>query len=133
DRLVSNNEIWIECERAGNRDSLTLTSGEFVWEASCHFRVEPDAYQQFIDPSGCLCRGPGQPVEAQRLAQNFSDPHARIERRIRILENHLQASTQRADRRCRGLGDVVAGETDPSRSWLMDAHHQSGECRLTAS
>ena len=65
-----------------------------------------------------------QPVQSQRAAENFAHGHARIERRIRVLEDHLHAPAQRTDLRLADMRDVLSVEHDTARGRFGQAHHQ---------
>ena len=68
--------------------------------------LQPDPVEQLGDPP--LDPAPLAPaVDQQRLADDLADRHARVERGVRVLEDHLhlaaqrRAAPRRAGRRCR--------------------------------
>ena len=100
DRLVGHDEIGLDRQRAGDRDALALAAGELVREARGPGSGQADEVEQFAAPG----RAPPRRVAAhavrdQRLGEDLADRHARIERRIGVLEDHLHAPAQRADLR----------------------------------
>ena len=77
-------------------------------------------------------------VHQQRLADDVADRHARVERRVRVLEDHLDAS--RADRRRspprRGRrGRAPSNSTRPAVGWmrLEDGAADGRSCRSPIS
>src|SRR6202030_4203502 len=74
-----------------------------------------------------------QPVQAQRAAENLADRHARIERAVRVLKNHLHAPAQRAEFCLAEMRDVLAVKCDASRGGLRQAHDDARECGLAAA
>ena len=92
-RLVAHDEVGIGRESARDADALLLAAAQLVRQAVEVTIVEPHREQQ-ID--GGLPRGGArEPAEhLQRTAQRVTDRAARIERRVGILEHHLQAPSQ---------------------------------------
>ena len=56
DRLVADDQLRLDRERAGNRDALALAAGEFMRVAAREARLEPDQPQQFLDPFAAAAR-----------------------------------------------------------------------------
>ncbi len=63
-------------------------------------------------------------VQLQRPGQDLADRHARIERGIGVLEDHLHAPAQRPDLRLGRVGDVGAVEQHPSGGRLVQPRDQ---------
>ena len=49
-RLVANDQLWFDRERAGDRDALALAAGKFVGIAPRGTRLKADQAQQLLDP-----------------------------------------------------------------------------------
>ena len=88
-RLVAYEELGLHGERAGDADARALAARELVRIAAHQRRIETDAVQHRGDVVAALRRA-HETVRDRRLADDVDDAHARIERRIRILEDHLQ-------------------------------------------
>ena len=102
-RLIGDDEVRPHRQRARNRDALALPAGELMRIALGRFRAEPDDVQQLADVLLRLRLGARDLVQAQRLAEDVGHRHARVERRIGILEHHLHAAAQRPDADCVAL------------------------------
>ncbi len=61
---------------------------------------ESDQLEELGDAGAALALVAGKPMQHQRFAQHGAHGHARIERGVGILEDHLQALAPRAH--CRG-------------------------------
>ena len=91
-------------ERAGDADALALAAGELVRVAVDVALVEPDLAEQLADQRLAL-RLVGEAVDERALADDLADRHARVEARVRILEDHLQVAAD-------GLHLAFDGSTD---------------------
>ena len=72
-------------------------------------------------------------VVVKRLADDLARVHARIERRIRILEDHLQAAPARAHRGAIESRDVLAFQRDRAARGLDQAQDRLSGRRLPAA
>ena len=95
-------------------------------------RRQADQIKQFAHPLARAARR-HQTVQAQRTAENLAHRHARIERCIRILEDHLHASAQRTDLRLTDVRDVLAVEHDAALGRFGQTHHHTRERRFAAA
>ena len=93
---------------------------------------QPDHLEQLADPLRDVAAS-GQPVHAQRLADDPPDAVARVERCERILEDHLHPAPQRAQRALREVRDVLAVKEDPAAGRLIEAQDGSADGRLAAA
>ena len=79
-------------------------------------------------------RGRCNAVEAQRLAEDVADRHARVERGVGVLEHHLHAPAQRPDlrtatpARCPGRAKMTR-----ARGRLVDARYHARKRRFAAT
>ena len=78
----------IDGERARDADALALAAGKLVRIAVGVVGLQADELEQFLDAlvDALTLR---EFVDAQRLADDVADGHARIERRERVLEDDL--------------------------------------------
>ncbi len=73
DRLVADDELGVQRQRAGDADALALAAGELVRIAVGEVAVQADRIQQLVDPVALF--GLGQPgVFVQRLADDARPP-----------------------------------------------------------
>src|SRR5688572_25745063 len=72
-------------------------------------------------------------ARADRFGQRVEHRHPRIERRIGILEDHLEIDPLVADFPVRKRGELLAFEEDPPRRRPDDLHDGSAEGRLAAA
>ena len=82
-------------ERAGDADPLPLSAGELVREAVVVLGVEPDDLEQLLDAALALRVG-ARAVDLERLGDDEADALARVERGVRVLEDHLTWRRKRA-------------------------------------
>ena len=99
DRLVADDQLRPQRERARDAEALALAAGELV-------RVLDHLVRRAGPPCRTAprrARGPSAAasrlVVAERLGDDVGRAHARIERRVRVLEDHLQLAPERAHRR----------------------------------
>ena len=57
DRLVADDQLRLDRERARNGDALALAAGKFVRVAARKARLQPDQPQQFLDALAPACDG----------------------------------------------------------------------------
>ncbi len=139
---------WIETSSADTGSSSTMSRGSIAsaratpmrwrWppENSCGKRLtcsgeRPDAFEQ-------LAHAPLDVVAAraralQRHPDDLADPLARVQRRVRVLEDHLHLAAQRHERAARGVRDVRAAEAHGAARRLEQAHDRPRQRRLAAA
>ena len=89
-------------------------------------RVEADQLEQLGDPRGAgLARG--KAVDAQRLGQDLADGLARVEARVRVLEDHLELAPPLPQVLALERQEVLAVERDRARQRLRDAHDRPAD------
>jgi len=132
-RLVADDQFRLDRQRARDADALALPAGKFMRITLRINRVEADVLKQFKNPF--LPRGlaVGQFVDVQRLADDLLDRHARIERAVRILKNHLELAPSRTQFRAAHFQDVLAVERDSPRRRLDKPDDGAAERRLAAT
>jgi hypothetical protein len=97
DGLVEDDQGRVEGERAGDADALPLAAGELVREAVAVLGAEADGPQQLGD--ALLALRAVDVVDPQGLGDDLAHRHARVQRRVRILEDDLDLTPHRAHRR----------------------------------
>ena len=110
-RLVADQQFRLHGEGAGNGDALALPAGKFVRITSCRFVRQTNLFQQREHRIVLPAR-----IGIQRrhaFGNDFTDPHARIERGERVLEHHLHVppcrpQTLRLHADQFGIGDANA-------------------------
>ena len=88
-RLVANNQLGLQNQRAGDADALALAAGKFVRVAVNLIRQQAHFGHNGFYPRldvGFFERGV---MGLQRLGDDVAHGHAGVERRQRVLENHL--------------------------------------------
>ena len=112
DGLVTDDQRGVEHEGPGNADSLTLATRELVWLAFCGtLGIDADFLEDLIDPLVAFRLRAAAP-DRQRLHHDVTHLATRIERRDRILEDHLHSRS--------GLAHRVA--THPRQFVLFELH-----------
>ncbi len=72
-------------------------------------------------------------LDLQRLAQDRPDAHARIQRRVGILEHHLQVTAGPAQIAAAALEDLLTIQFDLAAVGLLDPDDQLAQRRLAAA
>ncbi|MNC40476.1 hypothetical protein D3C75_891880 [compost metagenome] len=89
DRLIADDEFGIHRERTGDPDTLALSTREFMRITCGMVMVESNHIQQLFNPFFAFCTASSHPVNVQRLANDIRNRKPRIQRCVRVLENHL--------------------------------------------
>ena len=132
DGLVEHDHLWIERERPGESDPLSLSTGELVREAIRVLRAQADGSEQLVDARLPLLAAV-EPVDSERLRHDLTHGHARVERRVRVLEHDLKLAAHVAHTTAAERRDVRAVEDDPTRRRLEQLDHRPPERGLPAA
>src|SRR3954454_21481399 len=93
--LVGDDDLGLQRDRARNADALTLAARELVRIAVVVLGIEPDLLHQLLDRSLALALALVQVVDDERLRDDRANRLARVERRVRVLEDHLDLTPHR--------------------------------------
>ena len=132
DRLVGDDEVWVDRERARQTDPLALTPGKLVWVAICRVGGQADRLQEIAHAGRGLAPS-RQPVRPQRLANDPADTVAGVERGEGVLEDHLHPPAQRPQLPLAKVGDVAAVEDNPPSRRLVEADDRPADGGLAAA
>src|SRR5262245_4360360 len=88
--LVADDHLRLHGERTRYRNALPLPAGELVRIAFRIIGIQPDPREP-IDGISRRTVAADETVGDRTFADRLADPYARIERRERILEDHLDA------------------------------------------
>src|SRR4051812_10252751 len=131
-RLVGDDHLRLDRERAGDPDALPLTTGELVRVAVVVLGVQADPLQQLLDPVELLALL-HQVVDAQRRTDDVADRLPRVQRAVRVLEDDLQLASERAQLALLQLRDVLALEQDLDIAQLKERELDRKSTRLNSS
>ena len=98
DRLVGDEELGLERERARDADALALAARELPRVGVERARAQADELEQLRGSARRRSLRGTISVHAQELAEHLAHGHARVERRVRILEDHLDRAAGRSRR-----------------------------------
>ena len=87
--FVRHDELRINRQRARNPDSLALPAAELMRISSCIFRFQADQRKQFGNALRAFFRIQLR-MELQRLLNRGIDAHARVQRTVGVLKDHLE-------------------------------------------
>ena len=132
DGLVPDDEARAERQRPRDADALALPPGELVGELVHALGAKPHALEQRGDPLPLLLAGRDL-VHGEWLADDASNRHARIQRRVRVLEDDLHLAAQRPHPRPVVVRDVLAAQLDGSGGRLDQLQRGLAGRRLSAS
>ncbi len=93
-RLVADDELGLGGERARDRDPLPLAAGKLVRIFQTVVGVQSDQIQQFAHPAHDVALAFDKIEGADRLGDDGVHPQPRVEARIGILKDHLDAAAQ---------------------------------------
>ena len=110
DRLVADDQLRRERQRPGDADPLPLAARELVRVAVVVLGVQADAVHELLDAPLRVALGL---VDPERRADDRADRLARVERRVRVLEDHLHLAPVGAHLARGELGDVRRPRTSP--------------------
>ena len=130
--LVGHDEARADGEHARDAHATLLAAGQLVREARELGRLQIHLIQQLGGPPRHL-RLLQPMMQRDRLTQDVADAHARIERGVEILKDHLHLLAQWPQRARRQRGDVVAVEHDAPGRRRRDAQDDAADRRLAAA
>ena len=137
DRLVADDDLGLERERAGDADALALAAGELVRKVVAPGRAAARRAPSASATSSRRSRRRADAVDVERRADDVAHALARIERGERILEDDLHAPRDRRAARVRPKPrDVRALEARSARCRLdagPSARGRSSTCRSRIS
>ena len=107
-RLVEDDELRLQDHGAGDGDALALAAGELVRVALGGGGVEADLLEDGGDAAGLVAEA----VHGEALGDDLRDRHARGERAVGVLEDHLHVAAERAELGVLPALDVLAEEDD---------------------
>ena len=119
-RLVQNDEARIQRERARDADALALSAGEFVRETIQMLTAQVHQFEQFDDARGQRFAAQAR-VNDERLGDDVVHGEARVERRVRVLEDDLHFGAAAAHFFRRQLQNVHAVEAHLPERRLFEA------------
>ena len=131
--LVADDEVRVHGKRPGDADPLALAATHFMGIAISETRVQAADVEQFANALPAFALVWFDVVDPQRFAQNMADLHARIERAIGILEDHLNAFAKARKVFLTEMGDVFAAEPDISAGRFFEPQNTAANRGLAAT
>ena len=132
DGLVGDHELGPERQRARDPDALPLAAGELVRKPVVVLGREPHLLEQLLHLP--LSLPPvADAVDRERRADDLSHPLARVQRRVRVLEDDLELPPQRAHPTPGELRDVLSVEDDAAVRQREEPHEGASQGRLAAA
>ena len=133
DRLVADNELGIERERACNADTLALAAGELVRVAILVEGLKAAVVHDLVDIVVELFLG-DEVMLAHGFSDDLADRHTRGKRGERILEDDLHLGAQRAQILMGEIVDLLPVEKDLTGSLaVVQAEDGAAGRRLAAA
>src|SRR6185437_1765093 len=131
DRFVSHDQLRVQGERPGDPDPLALPTRELVREPVVVLRGEADRLEQLLHARSTLRLLDA--VDLERGADDRADALARVQARVRVLEDHLHLAAKRSQRARPELRDVAALEDDFALGRFVEPDDGAPERRLAAA
>jgi hypothetical protein len=113
--------------------ALALAAGELMRIAVNESRRQADEIEQAGGAIALLTPGFHSSVQEKRPRQCCGEPQPRIERGLRILEDHLDARAQRAQLSFGQMADLDAIELDAAGRRLEQTHQEPAERGLAGT
>ena len=132
DGLVADDEVRVERERAGEADALALAAGELVRVAGGGVGRQADDIEELAHALARLAPL-GDAVDAERLTHDPPHAVARVQGRVRVLEDHLHAPAQRPQGALAQVRDVLPVEDHVAVRRLVQAQDRPAERGLAAA
>lgn len=130
-RFVGDQQLRLEHERARKGDALPLPAGEGVRHPVCGGGVETDPAEQFRHAR--FRSLPGKAADDRGFGQGAPNGVPGIERRLRILENHLDEGAPLAGKQVFRPDDVVALKRETAAVPLQQARDDLAERRFAGA
>src|SRR4029079_437212 len=130
--LVRDDQLGVEGDRAGDPDTLALSAAELVRITAPVRRPQPDLLEQLADSRTPLRSAPPM-TQLQWLRDARADAQGGVERRRRVLEDHLEAAPDGPEPAPLELRDVLAIEQDRAGLGAEEPHDRPPECRLAGT
>ena len=94
-RLVADDHVGVERQRAGDADALTLAAGELLRVLVGRLGAEADEVEQAADLHVAVLAALVHAfVGAPRLGDDVAGRHPGVQRRVGVLEDHLHAAAE---------------------------------------
>src|SRR4051812_49126212 len=132
-RLVRDDQLRVERERARHPDALALAARELVREAVVVLGVEPDLLHQLLHAPLAPALALVDVVDLERVGDDRADRLARVERRVRVLEDHLHLAPQRLQLLAVEPRDVAPAVLDRAARRVEQARDQARGRALAAA
>ena len=120
-RFVGDDQLGAHGEGAGDADALTLAPGELMRVAPEVLGGEAHRLEQLYDALLALATASGELVDDERLADDRSHRHPRVQGGVGVLEDDLHLLADLAERPLVEGGDVPILEPDFARGGLDEA------------
>ena len=111
DRFVADDQTRGHHQRAGDGDPLTLSAREARREPARGLPWKTDLLEH-RPGARCPLRPRGRTVGTQHLSERLADSSRRVERAVRVLEDHLQLCAEGSPPCWIGVSDVAPVESD---------------------
>ena len=128
--LVGDNEVRLERQRAGDTGALPLPARELMRIAVDEMRRQAHEVQQFRRTVALIPPALQAPEHLKRPRQRDREPKARVQRRLRILKDHLDARPQRSQFGLAEIADFNTVELNSARRRPQQPHQQPAQGRL---
>src|SRR3546814_1031506 len=92
--FVADKETGARGQRAGDADALALAAGKLMGKTAQRLMAQADIIEQIAHYGAGLLFVFRQFVKADGLGHDIQNAHARIERRERVLEHHLDLAPE---------------------------------------
>ena len=131
---VRHDQLRVHDHRAGNADALTLSAGELVRITGLVLGQQADVLERLIDLGDTLCLVLIKVEVVQTLGDAVLDGGALIERRRRVLEDHLDVADDVAVFLAGDLaGNALALKEDLAVAARVDAHDGAAQRRFAGA
>jgi len=132
-RLVGDQQLRLDRQRAGDGDALALAAGELVGVPVEMLLAEADALDELAGPLPALGRGVADAVDAHGFDEGLLDGVAGVQRGERVLEDHLRVAPERPELAPGELREVLAAEVHRAAGQLEELEGRPRERALATA
>ena len=133
DRLITDNELRVHRQGAGNADALAAATVQFVRVTVFQPLRQADQFHQFIYALVDCLLALYDAGDFQRFGNQLGDAHAGIQRGVRILEDHLDLVAVAAELSAGQRHNVGAVKQDLPAGGLLQFHDQLSQRGLATT
>src|SRR5215213_2132537 len=118
--LVGHDKVGVDGEGPGDPDPLPLPTRELVRVAAGVLAAQANRLEQLVHPVEAFLLAVNQAVYVYTFGYNVAHDHARVQRGLGVLKDHLHLPIEDPALVARGLVDILAPEDNLAAGGLVE-------------